>query len=220
MRTLAVSAILSVAVGVAAWLAAGAWMTPAAAPTVVTLPAGAAASPAAGTVAAGPERFRAVSPPRPVPDFAFVDGDGAKVTVADFAGRMVLLNLWATWCAPCVKEMPALDRLEAALGGDRFLVLALSVDRGGRDTVQPFLEKLGVRRLGLFLDPGNASMAALSPRGLPTTLLIDEQGREIARLEGAAEWDSPEMMAYLRQHGAGGGGVAPRDRGGLVNTGG
>ncbi|MGQ9368862.1 TlpA family protein disulfide reductase [Azospirillum sp. A39] len=215
MRTLAVSAILSVVAGVAAWMAVGAWTAPPAAPTVLKLGAADAARPAA----AGPERFTEVTPPRAVPSFAFVDGQGRKTTIGDFAGRVVLLNLWATWCGPCVKEMPSLDRLQARLGGARFQVVALSVDRGGRETVEPFLAKLGIAALPLYLDPGNASMGALSPRGLPTTLLIDEEGREVARLEGAAEWDSPEMLEFLRRYGAGRG-VAPRDRGGVVNTGG
>lgn len=216
MRTLAVSAILSVVVGVAAWTAVGAWTSGPGAPPVVRLGAEPAPRPAAGGAASGPDAFERVTP-RPLAPFAFVDGQGRKTTIDDFAGRLVLLNLWATWCGPCVKEMPSLDRLQAELGGEQFQVVALSVDRGGRETVEPFLTRLGIRTLPMYLDPGNASMGALSPRGLPTTLLIDQEGREVARLEGAAEWDSPEMLAFLRRLG-GGKGVTPRDRGGVVNT--
>lgn len=153
---------------------------------------------------AGPEFEGALGPfvahqsPAPAPDLAFTGGDGKPLTLADFKGRIVLLNLWATWCGPCVEEMPALDRLQARRGGRDFAVVALSVDRQGRSLVEPFLEKLGVRNLAMYLDTGNAAMRALNIRGLPTTLLIDRDGREIGRMEGSASWDSPGAEALIR----------------------
>jgi thiol-disulfide isomerase/thioredoxin len=138
--------------------------------------------------------------PAPVPELALAGGDGKALTLADFKGKVVLLNLWATWCGPCVEEMPALDRLQARLGGPDFTVIALSVDRQGRSLVEPFLEKLAVKNLAMYLDTGNTAMRALKVRGLPTTLLLDRDGREIGRMEGAAAWDSPAAEALLRRY--------------------
>jgi thiol-disulfide isomerase/thioredoxin len=139
------------------------------------------------------------SAPKPLPAFGFTDGEGRPHTLAEFVGRGVLINLWATWCPPCVAEMPALDRAQAALEDDGVVVLALSSDRGGRAMVQPFYERVGIRRLGLWLDPGGAAQRALGSRGLPTSLVIDRAGKERARLEGAAEWDSPELLGAVRR---------------------
>lgn len=139
------------------------------------------------------------SPPRPLPDLAFTDAEGKPHGVADFAGRGLVINLWATWCPPCVAEMPALDRAQAALAGQGVAVLALSSDRGGRAQVEPFYRERGIRTLGLWLDPRGAAARALGARGLPTTVIVDRQGLERARLEGAAEWDTPEMLAAIRR---------------------
>lgn len=136
--------------------------------------------------------------PKPTPDIHFTDANGVTRSLADFSGRVVLLNFWATWCAPCVEEMPALDRLQGRLGGPDFAVVAISIDRQGADVVAPFLEKLGIGQLARYFDRSGASMRAFALRGLPTTLLIDEQGREIGRLEGAAHWDSPQAEAFIR----------------------
>jgi len=215
MRTFVAVAMISVVLGVAAW--AGLGRAGMKAPEVIVLGAEPKAAPAAGV-----ERFKG-GEPKPIRPFAFVDGEGRKAELADFAGRTVLLNLWATWCVPCVKEMPSLDRLQAALGGRDFQVVALSVDRGGRDTVEPFLKKLGIQNLALYLDQPNASMSALGPRGLPTTLLVGPDGKEIGRVEGEVAWDSPEIIAFLRKQIGGRSGPA-RDSGardgGMVKTGG
>lgn len=152
------------------------------------------AAPVSGTMA----KFRQADSPAPLPDFAFAGPGGEAMGPADLRGKVVLLNLWATWCAPCVEEMPALDRLQARLGGDGFEVVALSLDRGGREQVEPFFDKLGIGSLAVYLDTGGASMKALSPRGLPTSILLDREGREVGRLEGAAEWDSPEALDLIR----------------------
>ena len=212
MRTFVAVAMVCVVLGLAAW--AGLGRAGAKGPEVIVPEAG---RPAVRTI--GIDAFKD-GEPKPIKPFAFVDGEGRKVELADFAGRVVLLNLWATWCAPCVKEMPSLDRLQAALGGRDFQVVALSLDRGGRDTVEPFFSKLGIRNLDLYFDRPGVSMGALSPRGLPTTLLVGPDGQELGRVEGDVEWDSPEVVAFLRKHMGHGGGPARDSRGGVVKTGG
>jgi thiol-disulfide isomerase/thioredoxin len=152
-------------------------------------------------------QFTPLDPPRPAPEASFADRDGTPRRLVDFRGRWVLVNLWATWCAPCVREMPSLDRLQAKLGS-RLTVLAISEDRGGASVVDPFLDKLGLAALAIYLDPKGGVGQALGAQGLPTSLLIDDQGRLRGSLEGAAEWDSPKMVAtlerYLRQSAGGG----------------
>jgi len=137
--------------------------------------------------------------PREVPEFSFIDGDGEIRTLADWRGKLLLVNIWATWCAPCKEEMPALDRLEAKLGGDNFAVLPISVDRGGLKKPRGFLEEIGADNLPLLLDETARLNFKLEVMGLPATLIIDAQGREIARMIGPAEWDSPEAIARLRE---------------------
>lgn len=136
--------------------------------------------------------------PEPLPELTFVDGTGAERTLEDWRGRVVLLNLWATWCAPCRKEMPALERLQQALGSDKFQVLALSVDRGGAEASKKFLDQIDVEALDLFVDPTGRATSQLKAVGLPTTLLIDAQGREIGRLTGPAEWDSEDAKRLIQ----------------------
>jgi thiol-disulfide isomerase/thioredoxin len=138
-------------------------------------------------------------PPRPLPEFSFTDAEGKPHGLADFAGRGVLINLWATWCPPCVAEMPALDRAQAALAGEGVVILPLSSDRGGKVMVEPFYREKGIHQLGLWLDPRGAASRALGARGLPTTLVVDRQGRERARVEGDQPWDSPEILAVIRR---------------------
>ncbi len=112
---------------------------------------------------------------------------------------MVLLNLWATWCAPCIKELPALDKLQQALNKNNFMVLVLSLDQGGLAEIVPFWSKLGLSNLDMYIDPSMNSGQILGARGLPTTILISKDGLEIARLEGPAEWDSEELIAHLSE---------------------
>ncbi len=135
--------------------------------------------------------------PEPLPEFTFFDGTGAERSLKDWQGKVVLLNLWATWCAPCRKEMPALDRLQQALGSDKFQVVALSVDRGGAEASKKFLDQIDVGALDLFVDPTSRATSDLKAVGLPTTLLIDAQGREIGRLTGPAEWDSEDAKRLI-----------------------
>jgi len=133
--------------------------------------------------------------PKPVPAFTFTDQDGKTLSLADFKGKVVVLDVWATWCTPCRAEFPRFDRLQAALGEKGLAVVPVSVDLGGRKPVDKFYDDLGVKALSKYLDPGNESAKALGLRGLPTTLIIDREGREIARIEGEAPWDSSETIA-------------------------
>ena len=134
-----------------------------------------------------------------LPPITFTDADGKVLAPADFAGKGLVINLWATWCPPCVAEMPSLDRAAAALADDDILVLPLSSDRGGLNTVQGFYERTGLRTLRMWFDPRGAAARALGARGLPTTVIVDRQGREKARLEGDAAWDAPEFLAAIRR---------------------
>lgn len=144
--------------------------------------------------------FESTGRPEPAPDISFSDAVGNSLTFRDFRGKVLLVNLWATWCAPCVKEMPSLDRLERALGGDRFQVVALSVDREGLEKVQPFFAQLGIRDLGIFLDPPGQALRAFRALGLPTSYLIDADGRVLGSFAGAKEWDSDASIAELRRY--------------------
>lgn len=136
--------------------------------------------------------------PLALEEVTFTDGEGRPLTLADFEGRTVLLNLWATWCAPCREEMPALDRLQAQAGSDAFTVLALSVDRGGIEKPRGFLEEIGIEHLALYHDPSGRAGVKLGAFGLPTTLLIGPDGRSLGRLVGPAHWDAPEAVALVR----------------------
>ena len=128
--------------------------------------------------------------PTAMPEFRFTDADGKEMTLADFKGKTVLLNLWATWCGPCREEMPGLDRLQAELGGDNFEVVALSLDRGGIEASQRFLDQIKVKSLATYVDATGKASKPLRVIGMPTTLLIDADGLEVGRLIGPAEWDS------------------------------
>jgi thiol-disulfide isomerase/thioredoxin len=161
------------------------------------LPAQAAADGASPVRADGSEKLREGR--RPAPAVTFTDAEGREHGFQDFPGEGLVVNLWATWCPPCVAEMPALDRLQALLRGERVRVLPLSSDRGGRAVVEGFYQRLGLRELGLWLDPRGAAARGLGVRGLPTTVILDRAGFERARLEGEAEWDSPALVAAVRR---------------------
>ena len=134
----------------------------------------------------------------PLPDLQWKLPDGTVRTIADHAGQGVVLNLWATWCVPCVAEMPALDALANTIGAD-IVVLPLSSDRGGAAAVERFYRERGVAHLPVLLDPTGAAARALGVRGIPTTLVIDRAGRERARMEGAADWNSGPSIATIRR---------------------
>jgi thiol-disulfide isomerase/thioredoxin len=140
--------------------------------------------------------------PRKLPPLRFKDGEGRDVTLADFAGKTVLVNLWATWCAPCREEMPALNALEEELGGDAFTVAAVSIDTQGLDKPKEFLKELNISRLAFYADETARVFQDLKVAGravgLPTTLLIDKQGCEIGYLPGPADWASDDAKALIR----------------------
>jgi thiol-disulfide isomerase/thioredoxin len=137
-------------------------------------------------------------PARPVVTIDFNDADGRSRSLADFNGKIVLLNLWATWCVPCRKEMPALDRLQASFGGPEFEVVPLSIDRGSIAAIRKFYDEIGIRHLGMYADVSGQSIRWIHGTGLPTTLLVDRAGREIGLVIGPAEWDSPEIGEFLK----------------------
>ena len=153
---------------------------------------------AVGEVAA----VAAASSPRPLPALAFKDASGAELSLDRFKGKVVLLNLWATWCAPCRKEMPALDRLQAEMGGDSFEVVPVSLDLGSDDKPKKFLADIGASKLPLFHDATGNVLSSLKTvgrgAGLPTTLILDRAGCEIGYLPGPAEWASEEAKTLIK----------------------
>ena len=145
------------------------------------------------------EPFARAAAPKDIPPLEFEDAGGRAHTLGDFKGKVVLLNLWATWCAPCREEMPALDRLQATLGGPRFEVVALSIDQQGPQIARKFYDEVGVKSLALYVDRSAQAAFKLGAVGLPSTLLVDARGREIGRHVGPAKWDAPEVLAELRR---------------------
>ena len=141
--------------------------------------------------------FIPASPLLPAPAISFVDLAGNTVSLSEFTGKIVLVNLWATWCEPCLREMPSLERVQSRLG-DKIAVVAISEDHGGSKTVEPFIDKLGLKSVKIYLDPKSAIERALKVRGLPTSFLIDREGRVLGRVEGAAEWDAPKLLEILK----------------------
>ena len=148
---------------------------------------------------AGLPAFVFKAAPEPLADIAFVDGTGAERKLSDFRGKIVLLNLWATWCAPCREEMPSLDRLQQQLGSNTFEVVALAVFRTGPKAAKNFLDSIGVKQLALYSDTTTRTGSQLKAIGMPTTILIDAEGREIGRLPGPAEWDSDDAKRLIRE---------------------
>lgn len=137
--------------------------------------------------------------PEPRIEAPFRNLAGNRMTLADHAGKVVLLNLWATWCPPCRAEMPALDRLAGAMEGPEFEVIVLSSDRGGIERVENFFREIGIEHLEVMQDPAGEVNREAGVMGLPVTLILDREGREFARMIGAAEWDSAEAQALIRR---------------------
>jgi thiol-disulfide isomerase/thioredoxin len=176
-----------IAAGIGIW-----WVSPSTVPL--------ATNPSPAPTASAAFNFTPLPAPRPLPALHFTDGGGRQLSLADFCGRLVLLNLWATWCVPCRKEMPTLDRLQAYLGGPAFEVVALSIDLKGLSAVQPFFKELGVEALRLYVDQSGKAANQLDAPGIPTTLLIDREGRELGRVVGPVEWDSPAVETVIRKY--------------------
>jgi len=135
--------------------------------------------------------------PRDQPATVFKDANDADQTLANFAGKVLVVNFWATWCAPCVKEMPTLDALQTKMGGPDFQVIAISQDRQGAKVAKPFAEK-NEWKLPFYVEAAGQFMRDAKLVGLPTTLIIDKNGKEVARLEGELDWNSPEVEKILR----------------------
>jgi thiol-disulfide isomerase/thioredoxin len=140
-----------------------------------------------------------VSPPQDPPDISFTAADGSTHRLDEFKGRGMVVNMWATWCAPCVAEMPSLDALSKALAPQDIAVLPLSSDRGGAEIVQRWYQQHGITGLPVLLDPKGAMARAFNARGIPTTVIINTGGKVVARLEGAADWASPDAEALIRR---------------------
>src|SRR5262245_17966634 len=134
---------------------------------------------------------------KPVPEISFTAENGAALSLGQWKGRVVLVNLWATWCAPCRKEMPTLAALQTAMGSKDFDVVAISVDRMGVEASAKFLNEVGASALKLYADPSTDALTKLQAVGLPASILIDREGREIGRLLGPAEWNSSDAKALI-----------------------
>ncbi|MCW8309072.1 TlpA family protein disulfide reductase [Acidiphilium sp. PA] len=139
-----------------------------------------------------------ITTPKPLQTFKFSDASGHPLSLADFHGKFVLLNIWATWCVPCRKEMPTLDRLQAKLGGPHFEVVPVSIDTGGLAAVKKFYAEIKVEHLGIFLDPSGSAMQLLNLEGVPTSFLINPDGKQIGRETGGAVWDTPSVIRFLK----------------------
>jgi thiol-disulfide isomerase/thioredoxin len=138
-------------------------------------------------------------PPVPAPDIAFAAADGSEHRLSDFIGHGMVINLWATWCVPCVEELPSLAALSKTLAPEDIAVLPLSSDRGGANVVRAFYLEHEISGLPVLLDPRGAAAHAWHTRGIPTSIIIDRSGRERARLEGAADWSTPAAAAIVRR---------------------
>jgi thiol-disulfide isomerase/thioredoxin len=140
--------------------------------------------------------------PLKVPNLAFQDSDGKPLTLADFQGRTILLNLWATWCVPCREEMPTLDKLEAELGGPDFQVVALNIDTRNPQRPKDFLKEIGVKHLVYYADPDAQTFQDLKDIGrafgMPTTMLIDPKSCEIGTIAGPADWASDDALKLIK----------------------
>jgi thiol-disulfide isomerase/thioredoxin len=144
-----------------------------------------------------PPRLTMHAEPRPLPPLDIRDAGGKPVPLERFRGKVVLLNVWATWCGPCRVEMPTLDRLQARLGGPGFEVVALSTDVEGAKAVREFYDSLKVTRLAVYVEGEGNALTALGAPGMPTTLVVDGQGREVARYLGGADWEAPEVEKLI-----------------------
>ena len=147
---------------------------------------------------AGVERTEGLPP---APDAVFYDAEGADATLADFQGQFLVVNLWATWCAPCVAELPALARAQEALSEDGVLILPIDMEKKSAEEISAFLSDNGAGILPTYIDRDYAIMQAFEAFavGLPYTIFIDASGRQVARASGPQEWDDAEAIAYIRQ---------------------
>jgi thiol-disulfide isomerase/thioredoxin len=144
-------------------------------------------------------RLHRLDTPIPAPDVHYFDENGRRQSFQALHGRLVLVNLWATWCAPCVRELPALARLSQEMSDRQVVVVAIDVGRDDARAAKAFLSRHGAARLGVYLDSDTTMLRGFHAFGLPTSILLDGKGRMIARVVGPADWDDPEAVAYLRR---------------------
>jgi len=135
---------------------------------------------------------------RQAPDVNFADAEGKPLALKDYRGRYVLVNLWATWCGPCINELPSLIKLQAALPQDKITVLPIDLERIGVAKVTEFLQMHAIEGLPIYVDRDYSTMRGFAANELPLTILIDANGREVARAAGAQHWDAPESVTYLK----------------------
>jgi thiol-disulfide isomerase/thioredoxin len=183
------------AVVLAAAVAAGMALTAA----LPLRPAGTDAGGTGYTVHAAAPSFTSATQRQALGDIAFTDGSGAPRSLSLYRGKVVLINFWATWCGPCVREMPSLASLQTKLGSQPFEVLALSQDRGGAATVKSFYTQQKISNLKVYLDQGGKAGRDLGLRGLPTSILVDATGKEVMRVEGPLAWDDSAMVAGIQR---------------------
>jgi len=148
----------------------------------------------------GPMGFEAASRLRAAPEVHFKGENGAELSLEDFRGQVVLLNIWATWCGPCRAEMPSLDRLQAQHGGNGLRVVAVSVDEGGLTMVRRFFQQRSIRNLKLYADSDDSTAAAFGIGPIPTTILIDRDGNMVGRMIGGTQWDSPAAVELVGRY--------------------
>ncbi|HQU68489.1 MAG TPA: TlpA disulfide reductase family protein [Albidovulum sp.] len=135
--------------------------------------------------------------PVEVPATSFTDAEGAEHGFADWKGKVVLVNFWATWCAPCRKELPALDALNRDLGGDDFAVVTIATGRNPQPAITRLFDEVGVKTLPVYLDPKLQLSREMGVLGLPVSILLNREGQEVARMSGDAEWDSDSARAIV-----------------------
>ncbi|HHS94822.1 MAG TPA: TlpA family protein disulfide reductase [Rhodobacterales bacterium] len=165
--------------------------------TIVANPAVADVASAVELRAGDMRKLNFHSEPKAVGQAAFKDPEGGEHVMADYQGQVVLLNFWATWCPPCRKEMPTLEALQVALGGEDFQVVTIATGRNQVAAIQSFFDSAGVEHLPILLDRSSELARSMGVRGLPTTILIDRAGNEIARLTGDADWASESALAVI-----------------------
>lgn len=193
------TAVVGIGAAVAATVAAATWLRKPPAPEIATPVVGPSAGPAPAPELRALDALKLTDPPVPPADASFTDADGTTHRLSDFRGKGLVVNLWATWCVPCVAELPSLAALANRTAGSDIAVLAISSDRGGADVVRKFLASHDIAKLGIWLDPKGEATRAWGARGIPTTLLIDREGRERARFEGSADWSSDRSMVRLKE---------------------
>ncbi len=137
--------------------------------------------------------------PVPLGEDTFTDAEGNPMTLADSDGKLRLVNFWATWCAPCRQEKPALDALQRELGGEDFEVIAIATGRNGLEDIERFNTDVGVTALETHLDPQSTLARAMTVPGLPVTVVVNREGAEIARLMGGADWTAPSARAIVER---------------------